>query len=222
MAEAGKVYNHLATTRVAPVFYNADVMFTQRIVQACYDGGMRVFEFTNRGVHAALVFEALRKFVDDRCPDLALGIGTIYTPAEAKQFIQLGADFVVQPVTVAAVGEICEKHDVPWLPAAATMNEIYHALQLGATIVKLFPGNVLGPGFVKAIKGPLPHVKVMVTGGVEPTEDNLNSWFNAGADYLGMGSQLFALRLDTEEDFDNLRARVANVMQIVQQQNEKQ
>lgn len=210
-----EVHAQLEATKIAPVFYNADVMFSQKILQACYDGGMRVFEFTNRGDKAPGVFQELRAFVNENCPELALGIGTIYTTTEAENFIKLGADFIVQPVTVAAVGEICEKHDIPWLPAAATLNEIYHATQLGAEIVKLFPGNVLGPGFVKAIKGPMPNVKVMVTGGVEPTEANLKAWFDAGANYLGMGSQLFAIPLKTAEDFEALRARVAHVMQFV-------
>ncbi|MBK7870303.1 MAG: bifunctional 4-hydroxy-2-oxoglutarate aldolase/2-dehydro-3-deoxy-phosphogluconate aldolase [Saprospiraceae bacterium] len=212
---SAEVHAQLEATRIAPVFYNADIIFSQKILQACYDGGMRVFEFTNRGDKAADVFKELREFVNKNCPELALGIGTIYTTTEARQFIELGADFIVQPVTIAAVGEICESNNIPWLPAAATLNEIYHATQLGAEIVKLFPGNVLGPGFVKAIKGPMPNVKVMVTGGVEPTEESLKSWFGAGANYLGMGSQLFAIPLTTEEDFAALRERVAHVMQFV-------
>ena len=214
---SAEVHAQLEATRIAPVFYNADVTFSQKIVQACYDGGMRVFEFTNRGEKAAGVFQELRAFVNEHCPEMALGIGTIYTTTEAEQFIDLGADFVVQPVTIAAVGGFCQNRDIPWLPAAATLNEIYHATQLGAEVVKLFPGNVLGPGFVKAIKGPMPNIKVMVTGGVEPTEESLNAWFSAGANYLGMGSQLFAMPLKTAEDFEALRERVAHVMQFVKQ-----
>lgn len=214
---SAEVHAQLEATRIAPVFYNADTEFSKKILQACYDGGMRVFEFTNRGEKAAGVFQELRAFVNEHCPELALGIGTIYTTTEAEQFIDLGADFVVQPVTIAAVGEICQNRDIPWLPAAATLNEIYHATQLGAEVVKLFPGNVLGPGFVKAIKGPMPNIKVMVTGGVEPTEESLKAWFSAGANYLGMGSQLFAIPLKTAEDFETLRDRVTHVMQFVKQ-----
>ncbi len=213
--KASEVFAQLEATRIAPVFYNADPAFSKKILQACYDGGIRVFEFTNRGERAVTVFQDLRQFVNDHYPELALGIGTIYTAAEARQFIDLGADFIVQPVTVAAVGEVCEKQEIPWLPAAATMNEIYQAMQLGADIVKLFPGNVLGPGFVKAIKGPMPQAKVMVTGGVEPTETNLKAWFDAGADYLGMGSQLFALRLEAAQGFDALRERVSYMMKFI-------
>lgn len=212
---AAEVHAQLEATRIAPVFYNADVTFSQKILQACYEGGMRVFEFTNRGEKAATVFKELRAFVNTHCPELALGIGTIYTTTEAEKFIDLGTDFIVQPVTVAAVGELCQNQDIPWLPAAATLNEIYHATQLGAEVVKLFPGNVLGPGFVKAIKGPMPNIKVMVTGGVEPTEESLKAWFGAGTNYVGMGSQLFAMNLVTDADFVALRERVAGVMKLV-------
>ncbi|MDX1940861.1 MAG: bifunctional 4-hydroxy-2-oxoglutarate aldolase/2-dehydro-3-deoxy-phosphogluconate aldolase [Saprospiraceae bacterium] len=212
---SAEVYAQLEATRVVPLFYHADAAIAKKILQACYEGGTRVFEFTNRGENAAEVFKELRAFVDEYCPELALGIGTIYTPAEATKFIDLGADFIVQPVTTAAVGEVCQNRNIPWLPAAATLNEIYHALQLGAEAVKLFPANVLGPVFVKAIKGPMPNVKVMITGGVEPTEENMKSWFSAGANYLGMGSQLFAIPLKTDEDFAVLRERVANMMQFV-------
>ncbi|MFN9681501.1 MAG: bifunctional 4-hydroxy-2-oxoglutarate aldolase/2-dehydro-3-deoxy-phosphogluconate aldolase, partial [Bacteroidota bacterium] len=116
------------------------------------------------------------------------------------------------PITSLEVGEVCREHQIPWLPAAATLNEIWQAKQAGATVVKLFPGNVLGPGFVKAIKGPLPNIKVMVTGGVEPTQESIQSWLKAGANFLGMGSQLFAGELKTTEDFSKLSLKVKQVL----------
>ena len=173
---------------------------------------MRVFEFTNRGIEAPTVFSALRDFVNENCPEMALGIGTIFTAEEAKDYINMGTDFIVQPITSLEVGEVCREHQIPWLPAAATLNEIWHAKLAGATVVKLFPGNVLGPGFVKAIKGPLPNIKVMVTGGVEPTQESIQSWLKAGANYLGMGSQLFAGELKTTEDFSKLSLKVKQVL----------
>jgi 2-dehydro-3-deoxyphosphogluconate aldolase/(4S)-4-hydroxy-2-oxoglutarate aldolase len=154
----------------------------------------------------------LRDFVNENCPEMALGIGTIFTAEEAKDYIDMGTDFIVQPITSLEVGEVCREHKIPWLPAAATLNEIWYAKQAGATVVKLFPGNVLGPGFVKAIKGPLPNIKVMVTGGVEPTQESIQSWLKAGANYLGMGSQLFAGELKTAEDFSKLSLKVKQVL----------
>jgi 2-dehydro-3-deoxyphosphogluconate aldolase / (4S)-4-hydroxy-2-oxoglutarate aldolase len=177
---------------IVPVFYHADAAHACAVLQDCYDGGVRTFEFTNRGAAALPVFTELARHAATYCPGLQLGIGTILTPAEAEAFIRAGAAFVVQPVTTAAVGEVCRAHGLPWIPAGATLNEIYQATLLGAEVVKAFPGNVLGPGFVKAVLGPMPLLKLMVTGGVEPTAASLTAWFGVGATAVGIGSQLFA------------------------------
>lgn len=193
---------------IVPVYYNADIVQAKAIVKACYDGGLRVFEFTNRGEAATQVFAELIPFVREQCPDMALGIGTILTAESAHEFADLGADFVVQPITTAAVAAVCQARNVAWVPAAATLNEIYQATQLGAELVKVFPGNVLGPGFIKAVLGPMPHLKLMVTGGVEPTAQSLFDWFGAGVTCVGIGSQLFRGGLSP----DALRDRVAGLM----------
>ena len=197
---------------IVPVFYHPDAQHAQAIVQACYDGGLRVFEFTNRGDKALSVFTHLVSYVRANCPEMALGIGTILTPEDAEKFIGAGADFVVQPVTSPAVGNVCRAHGIPWMPAGSTLNEIYQATLLGANLVKVFPGNVVGPGFIKAIKGPMPSLKLMVTGGVEPTSDSLTAWFKAGVTAVGIGSQLFS---GDNADPSALRNRVAALVQIV-------
>ena len=196
---------------VVPVFYHADAAYTQRILQACYTGGIRVFEFVNRGERALAVFTELQDFVREQCPDMILGIGTIYQAAEAEQFIAAGAEFVVQPLATAEVAEVCRAHDIPWLPGALTPTEIYQASQLGATVVKIFPGNVVGPAYVKALRGPMPHIRLMVTGGVEPTRESVSAWFGAGVNAVGMGSQLFK----NADDTDALAARIGELMQLV-------
>ncbi|WP_426058841.1 bifunctional 4-hydroxy-2-oxoglutarate aldolase/2-dehydro-3-deoxy-phosphogluconate aldolase [Hymenobacter sp. B1770] len=198
---------------VVPVFYHADAAYAQRIVQACYTGGIRVFEFVNRGEQAMTVFEQLQGFVQQQCPDMVLGIGTIYKAQEAEEFIAAGAEFVVQPLATAEVAEVCRAHDIPWLPGAMTPTEIYNASQQGAAVVKIFPGNVVGPDYVKALRGPMPETKLMVTGGVEPTRESLSAWFGAGVNAVGMGSQLFK----NADDTDALAARIAELMQIVAQ-----
>ncbi len=199
---------------IVPVYYHDDVVQAKAIVKACYDGGLRVFEFTNRGEAATRVFAELIPFVREQCPDMALGIGTILTPQVATEFMDLGADFVVQPITTAAVAEACQTRKVAWVPAAATLNEIYQATQLGAELVKVFPGNVLGPGFIKAILGPMPHLKLMVTGGVEPTPQSLIDWFGAGVTCVGIGSHLFRGGLSP----DALRDRVAGLLTHIDKQ----
>jgi 2-dehydro-3-deoxyphosphogluconate aldolase/(4S)-4-hydroxy-2-oxoglutarate aldolase len=195
---------------IVPVYYNADIQQAQAIVQACYDGGLRLFEFTNRGNMAFAVFSQLVEYVRANCPGMAMGIGTILTPEDAERFMDAGADFVVQPVTTAVIGKICQTRGIPWIPAGSTLNEIYQATQLGANVVKVFPGNVVGPGFIKAILGPMPHLKLMVTGGVEPTTDSLTTWFKAGVTAVGIGSQLFS---GPSADPSALRERIASLVQ---------
>jgi len=181
------------------------------MVRACYAGGIRVFEFTNRGANAFEVFQELAKLTATDCPDLVLGIGTIYNAADAERFIAAGAAFVVQPVTTADVAAVCQRHDVAWVPGAMTLNEIYAATQLGAQLVKVFPGNVVGPDYIKAVRGPMPATKLMVTGGVEPTEASLAEWFGAGINAVGIGSQLFKGASDPAV----VTARVAPLMQFI-------
>ena len=196
---------------VVPVFYHADPAYAQRIVQACYAGGIRVFEFVNRGEGALEVFTQLQAFVAGSCPEMVLGIGTIYKAVEAEQFIAAGAAFVVQPLATAEVAEVCRTHDIPWLPGALTPTEIYNASQLGAAVVKIFPGNMVGPDYVKALRGPMPHIKLMVTGGVEPTRESVSAWFGAGVNAVGIGSQLFKNADDTHA----LAVRIGELMQYV-------
>jgi len=181
----------LLANPLVPVFYHSDAETCKRVLQATYDGGVRVFEFTNRGENALEVFGELVKYAAENCPGLLLGIGTIATGESAQQFIDAGAGFVVQPFTTAEVGEVCRRNGMPWIPGAMTVTEIQQATVLGAEIVKIFPGNVLGSAYVKALRGPMPRVKIMVTGGVEPTEASLQEWFSAGVNAVGLGSQLF-------------------------------
>ncbi|MBO2012038.1 bifunctional 4-hydroxy-2-oxoglutarate aldolase/2-dehydro-3-deoxy-phosphogluconate aldolase [Hymenobacter negativus] len=208
---ASETLDTLLRAPVVPVFYHPDVAHTQRILQACYTGGIRVFEFVNRGEQALTVFTAIQDFVREQCPEMVLGIGTIYKAADAEQFIAAGAEFVVQPLATAEVADVCRAHDIPWLPGAMTPAEIYNATELGAAVVKIFPGNVVGPDYVKALRGPMPHTKLMVTGGVEPTHESLSAWFGAGVNAVGMGSQLFK----NSDDTDALAASIGELMQFV-------
>lgn len=196
-----------------PLFYHADPAYAQQAVQACYDGGLRLFEFTNRGPKAFEVFSIVSEYVRVHCPGLLLGIGTIYTAEDAHRFAAAGADFIIQPVTTVDVAEACRALGKPWIPGATTPTEIWNAWQLGATCVKIFPGNVLGSGFVKALRGPMPQVPLMATGGVEPTEASLREWFGAGVQAVGLGSQLF--KQDFTGNFAALRDTVAGLLEFV-------
>jgi 2-dehydro-3-deoxyphosphogluconate aldolase/(4S)-4-hydroxy-2-oxoglutarate aldolase len=208
------VYSRIEETPIVPLFFNADLTVAQHVLKACYDGGIRVFEFTNRGAEAPAIFAKLIDYCEKECPDLVLGIGTIYDAKQANEFIAMGADFMLQPFTTPEVGEVCAKHDIPWMPGTMTLTEIRNAEILGAKYVKIFPGNVVGPGFVKAIKGPMPKTKIMVTGGVEPNKESLSSWFGAGAAAVGMGSQLFPADLIAKKDYQAISNTISDLIKI--------
>jgi 2-dehydro-3-deoxyphosphogluconate aldolase/(4S)-4-hydroxy-2-oxoglutarate aldolase len=176
---------------IVPVFYNADIDISKNVLKACYDGGIRAFEFTNRGDFAHEVFRELIKFAATTCPELAVGVGSVVDPATATLYMQLGANFVVGPLFNNEVAKVCNRRQVCYIPGCGTVSEVGTAQESGCEVCKVFPGDVLGPKFVKGLMAPMPWSKLMVTGGVEPTEENLQSWFKAGAFVVGMGSKLF-------------------------------
>ena len=185
------VLNKLAEAPVAPVFYSGDPATAKGVVKACYDGGIRCFEFTNRGDFAHEVFAEVVRFAAKECPDMAVGVGSVVDAATATLYMQLGACFVVGPLFNPEVARTCNRRQVVYIPGCGTVSEVGAAQECGCEIVKVFPGDVLGPKFVKGLLAPMPWTKIMVTGGVEPTEENLKSWFDAGAFCVGMGSKLF-------------------------------
>ena len=185
------VLTKIGQTRMVPVFYHKDVAVACAVVKACYDGGVRAFEFTNRGDMAHEVFAELMRFTADECPDLALGVGSVVDAPTAALYIQMGACFVVGPLLNSDVAKVCNRRGVPYTPGCGTISEVGQAQELGCDIVKVFPGDVLGPKFVKGLMAPMPWSRIMVTGGVEPSEENLSAWIKAGAFCVGMGSKLF-------------------------------
>lgn len=185
------VLQRMGATGMVPVFYHKDPEVAKQVVKACYDGGVRAFEFTNRGDFAHEVFEQVVKFAAVECPDMAIGVGSVVDPATAALFIQLGACFVVGPLFNPEVSRICNRRNIPYTPGCGTVSEIGAAQETGCDLCKVFPGDVLGPKFVKGLMAPMPWSKIMVTGGVEPTRENIAAWFAAGVFCVGMGSKLF-------------------------------
>lgn len=201
------VLNKMASAPMVPVFYNKDVEVAIAVVKACYDGGVRLFEFTNRGDFAHEVFAEVSKFVAKECPEMALGVGSVVEPATAALYMQLGADFVVGPLFNPEVAKVCNRRGVPYVPGCGSVSEIGFAQEAGCDVCKLFPGDVLGPKMVKGLLAPMPWSKIMVTGGVEPTEENLSSWFNAGVFAVGMGSKLFPKDKIADKDWAWISAK---------------
>lgn len=211
-----EVYNAILETGIVPVFYNPDVEIAKQVISACYEGGIRVFEFTNRGDFAHEVFAELSKWSKDACPEMILGIGSIVDAPTASLYLQLGANFVVGPLLNPDVFKVCNRRQVAYSPGCATTTEIGMAQELGAEIVKIFPGgDVGGPLFVKNIKGPMPWSKIMVTGGVAPTEENLTKWFEAGVDAVGIGSNLFPKEVIQNKEWNKISELCAKCLAVV-------
>lgn len=185
------VLSKIVQAPMVPVFYHSDVAIACSVVKACYDGGVRAFEFTNRGDFAHEVFAEVVRYAARECPDLAVGVGSVVDAATAALFIQCGACFVVGPLFNPDVAKVCNRRGVPYAPGCGTVSEVGAAQESGCDLCKVFPGDVLGPKFVKGLLAPMPWSKLMVTGGVEPTEQNLAEWFKAGVFCVGMGSKLF-------------------------------
>ena len=187
-----QVLDAIVSTGMVPVYYNKDVEIAKQVVKACYEGGVRAFEFTNRGDFAHEVFAELIKFATKECPELVLGVGSIVDAGTASLYLQLGANFVVGPLFNPEIEKVCNRRLVPYTPGCGSVSEIGFAQEVGCDLCKIFPaGNVGGPSFVKNIKAPMPWSMIMATGAVEPTEENLSAWFKAGVTCVGMGSKLF-------------------------------
>lgn len=198
--EKKNIMKFLHETKVVPLFYVADSNVAIKLIDACYAGGARVIEFTNRGEKAEKVFIDMIAYCNERYPELALGVGSIANAEQVDRFADLGAHFLVSPFVCEDVVAACAKRDMFWTGGCATLTEMNNAHKMGVKLMKAFPGNILGPAFIKGAKAPCPWLEIMPTGGVEPTEENLSAWFKAGAFCVGMGSQLFVK--DESGDYD--------------------
>lgn len=186
-----EVLQTVKATGMVPVFYDSDPQVAINVLKACYEGGVRAFEFTNRGDFAHEVFAELVKYANANLPGMIVGVGSIVDPATAALYLQLGANFVVGPLFNPEIAPICNRRLVPYCPGCGSVSEVGAAQQAGCDLCKVFPGDVLGPKFVKGLRAPMPWSQIMVTGGVKPEEENLSGWFKAGVTCVGMGSNLF-------------------------------
>lgn len=202
-------------TGLVPLFYHPDLEISKKVLKACYDGGARLMEFTARGDFAHEVFGELTKYAIKELPGMVMGVGSVTDAASASRFMALGANFIVTPVFREDIAIACNRRKVLWSPGCGTLTEITKAEELGCEIVKLFPGDIYGPNFVKGIKGPQPWTSIMPTGGVSPTKENLEAWFKAGVTCVGMGSKL--IKKDAKGNFDlkSIKALVRESLEII-------
>ena len=186
-----EVLSAVRETGMVPVFYNADLEISKNVLKACYEGGVRAFEFTNRGDFAQ--------------------------EATAALYIQLGANFVVGPLFNPEIAPVCNRRLIPYCPGCGTVSEIGKAQELGCDLCKVFPGDVLGPAFVKGLRAPMPWSQIMVTGGVKPTKENLEGWFKAGVTCVGMGSNLFPKDVIAAKEWGKITELCKGALDIIKE-----
>ena len=213
-----EVIAQMKATGMVPVFYHADIEVAKKVMTACYEGGVRVFEFTNCGEFAHEIFAQLSKYSAVNCPDMILGAGSVVDAGTASLYLQLGANFIVGPLFNAEVARVCNRRLVPYVPGCGTVTEIGTAQEAGCDVCKIFPaGEVGGPAFVKNIKAPMPWSMLMVTGGVDPSADNISAWMKAGVTCVGMGSKLFPKEVIAAQEWQKITEKCKEVLAVVAQ-----
>lgn len=200
-----------------PVFYNHDLETSKNVVDVCYKAGVKVFEFTNRGENALVNFSKLKEHSTKNSPDMLLGIGSITSSVSALEFINLGADFIVSPIFTQEIAEVCMAHAKLFIPGCATPTEIFIAYQAGCELIKIFPASSLGSAFVSNVLGPMPWLKLMATGGIEPDNETMEKWFKAGIVCVGMGSQLLKTQLIVQNEYATLESDISTALQLVKE-----
>ena len=210
-----QVLQKMEESGMVPLFYHSDSSIAKEVLKACYDGGARLMEFTNRDDFALEIFTDLIKYAIAELPGMILGVGSVTDAKAASQYMLAGANFVVTPVFREDIARLCNRRKVLWSPGCGSLTEIATAEELGCELVKLFPGDVLGPGFVKSIKGPQPWTSVMPTGGVSMEYDNLKSWFDSGVTCVGIGSKLISKDILDTENYTLLKQNVEKTLKTI-------
>jgi 2-dehydro-3-deoxyphosphogluconate aldolase/(4S)-4-hydroxy-2-oxoglutarate aldolase len=209
------IIKRIAEQGVLPLYFHPDATVSVEVLKALYKAGIRAVEYTNRGEAALDNFKLLKETRDKELPELLLGIGTIKRKKEAKAFIKAGADFIIAPGIIEEVAETVHKEEMVWIPGCMTTTEIIRAEDAGAKLIKLFPGNLLGPAFVSAIKELFPDLLFMPTGGVEVSKENLTGWFKAGVAAVGMGSKLITKEILEKKDYEQLINKTKEAIALV-------
>jgi len=215
MMTEDQMKEYVKKVKLLPLFYHDDITVCKEIVKALYAAGIRCIEFTNRGPKALEIFKLLLAYRNNQFADLVLAIGTIQNQKEAQAFIEAGADFLISPIFDQSIADAAYLHKKLWIPGCMTPTEIHMAKTAGCDLIKLFPGNLLGPGFVTAIKPLFPSVSFLVTGGVDTSKENLTTWFKAGVVAVGMGSKLVNEQVLVSKNYAEIEAQTAKVLAII-------
>jgi 2-dehydro-3-deoxyphosphogluconate aldolase/(4S)-4-hydroxy-2-oxoglutarate aldolase len=216
MSKKAELLKLIPEQGILPLYFNKDEETSVQLLRSLYSAGIRAVEYTNRGEAALNNFKVMRKVVDSELEGMYLGIGTIKDGNMAQTFINAGADYIICPGLVESVAEVADKYDLLWVPGCMTPSEIIKAETLGAKMVKLFPGNILGPGFMSAIKELFPNLLFMPTGGVELDKANIEGWFKSGVCAVGMGSKLVSKDVMENKKYAELIQSTKEALEIIE------
>lgn len=210
-----KVLNTILEQGILPLYFHQDAEVSAHVLKSLYAAGIRAVEYTNRGETAIDNFIHLRKISHQELPGLLLGAGTIKNRIDATEFVNAEADFIISPGMIPEVASLVHKNGLLWVPGCMTITEIIQAEELEAKLIKLFPGSLLGPSFVTAIKEIFPDLLFMPTGGVELEKENLRSWFKSGVSAVGMGSKLISKTILDNAEYSRITDLTADALNIV-------
>jgi len=202
---------------ILPLYFYKDTQVSIDLLKALYSAGIRTVEYTNRGEAALANFKAMRKVCDEELKDMYLGIGTIKNGEMARTFIDAGCDYIICPGLVESVAKVADANSMLWVPGCMTPTEVIAAETMGAKMIKLFPGNIIGMAFMQAIKELFPNLLFMPTGGVDTTKENIEGWFKSGVCAVGMGSKLVTKSIMDNKQYDELIEATKNVLAIIKE-----
>jgi 2-dehydro-3-deoxyphosphogluconate aldolase/(4S)-4-hydroxy-2-oxoglutarate aldolase len=208
-----KVIKAIIQQGVIPLFYHPDEETSIEILQALYDAGIRVIEYTNRGKQALKNLRSIKKETYKKFPDLILGMGTLLDPKSAEKAIQNGADFLVSPGYTRELSRFSFNENILWIPGCITPTEFMLAIYDDISLVKLFPASSSGPGFIKSCREVFPDLLFMPTGGVDA--GNMEFWFKAGATVVGMGGSLISHSIVEKKDWKQLKSNTSALLKQI-------
>jgi len=215
MKTTQQVIDAIVGQGMLPLYFHPDEEKSIAILRALYRAGVRAIEYTNRGASALSNFEKLIEVRNNEMKDVTLGVGTIKNLKQAKEYLAVGADFLVSPGYDAEVAAYCVERDIFFGPGCMSPTEIMAAENRGVKFVKLFPGNLLGPEYMSSIRDIFPTMIFMPTGGVDTTHESISAWYTSGVKAVGMGSKLVSKALMEAGDYDGIEAISRKVLDII-------
>ena len=181
-----KILEQIEQAKVVCVVRGNTLQEGLEISHACIRGGISMIEVTFTNAYAKDIIHSLNQHYQDK-NGICIGAGTVLTRQQVKEADEAGAKFIVSPAFTQEVSDECQARHLVYIPGCMTVTEMVNALHAGHAMIKLFPGSAFGPGYVKSIRSPLPHVRIMVTGGVNL--NNMGEWFKAGVQAIGVGGE---------------------------------